>query len=317
MRILITGGFGLIGGRLGQHLHRAGHQVILGSRNARSSPDWLPQAEMVQTDWNDERALEQICCGVDVVIQAAGMNAQDCAANPVAALEFNGLATARLLGAASRVGVKRFIYLSTAHVYASPLVGTITEDTCPRNLHPYAASHLAGENAVLNVGQRGQIEAIVLRLSNAFGVPVHKDVNCWMLLVNDLCRQAVQSGKMVLHSSGLQQRDFIALTDVTRAVMHCLDIPKSECGDGLFNLGGARAMRVIDLANHIAQCCGEMLGYVPPILRPQASAGEKNPPLTYQIGKLLATGFNLRGNLDEEINDTLRLCMTAFGRKIK
>ena len=138
MRILITGGLGLIGGRLGQHLHQAGHQVILGSRNTCNPPDWLPQAEVAETDWKVDSSLEQICNGVDVLIHAAGMNAQDCVADPVAALEFNGLATARLLASAICAGVKRFIYLSTAHVYASPLVGTINEDTCPRNLHPYA-----------------------------------------------------------------------------------------------------------------------------------------------------------------------------------
>src|SRR3546814_17036700 len=93
------------------------------------------------------------------------MNAQNCAANPVEALEFNGVATARLVQAAARVGIRRFIYLSTAHVYCAPLTGTITEDTCPRNLHPYATSHLAGENAVLSAVQAGEISGMVLRLS--------------------------------------------------------------------------------------------------------------------------------------------------------
>jgi hypothetical protein len=54
-------------------------------------------------------APEYSCDGVYVVIQAAGMNAQDCAADPVAALTFNGVATARLVMAASRTGVQRFI----------------------------------------------------------------------------------------------------------------------------------------------------------------------------------------------------------------
>ena len=155
MRILITGGFGFVGGRLAVHLAQAGHQIVLGSRNASSPPIWLPQAEVVQIVWEDDRTLEHCCDGVDGVIQAAGMNEQDCAAGPVAALDFNGVATARLIEAASRAGVKKFIYLSTAHIYASPLVGTITEETFPRNLHPYATSHLAGEHAVLSASSRG------------------------------------------------------------------------------------------------------------------------------------------------------------------
>jgi UDP-glucose 4-epimerase len=156
-KILITGGMGYVGGRLAVHLAQAGHQIVLGSRNASSPPVWLPQAEVLQIAWGDAGALEQSCDGVDVVIHAAGMNAQDCAADPAAALGFNGVATARLVAAACRAGVQRFIYLSTAHVYASPLVGAITEETCPRNMHPYATSHIAGEHAVLYANQHKQI----------------------------------------------------------------------------------------------------------------------------------------------------------------
>ena len=97
MRILITGGFGFIGGRLAQHLLKAGHHVVLGSRTHTSSPDWLPEVDVVQANWNDCFSLKQICTGIDVVIHAAGMNARECAQNPVVALECNGLATARLV----------------------------------------------------------------------------------------------------------------------------------------------------------------------------------------------------------------------------
>lgn len=312
MRILITGGFGLIGGRLAQHLQQAGHQIILGSRNVGNPPDWLPQAEVVQVSWNDNRALEQICNRVDVVIQAAGMNAQDCATDPLTALEFNGLTTARLLEAAIRAGVKRFIFLSTAHVYASPLVGSISEDTCPRNLHPYATSHLAGEHAVLSASQRGRIEGVVLRLSNAFGVPVHKDVNCWMLLVNDLCRQAVTERSLTLRSAGVQRRDFVTLRDVARAVSHVIDLSRKQLSDGVMNIGGAWTPRVIDMVGLIQVQCSATLGFVPDIISPSGD-GEITLDLDFKIDKLLASGYELSGNAVAEIDATLLFCREAFG----
>lgn len=311
MRILLTGGFGLIGGRLGQHLQRAGHQVVLGSRQERNAPQWLAQAEVARCDWNDGNALTRLCGGVDAVIHAAGMNAQDCAADPVAALEFNGLASARLVAAACEAGVKRFIHLSTAHVYASLLVGEITEDTCPRNLHPYATSHLAGEHAVLNANQRGQIEGIVLRLSNAFGVPVHRDVNCWMLLVNDLCRQAVQTGRLVLNSNGLQQRDFIALEDVARAVGHLLGLTREQCG--LFNLGGDTSLSIWEMTQRVAERCEVTLGFSPEIVRPDPGADERAPALQYRCKKIQGTGFYAMGYLEQEIDNTLILCSRVWG----
>ena len=50
MRVLISGGTGYIGGRLAVHLSRTGHQIVLGSRKISGSPEWLPDAEMVQED---------------------------------------------------------------------------------------------------------------------------------------------------------------------------------------------------------------------------------------------------------------------------
>lgn len=293
-------------------MQQAGHQIVLGSRNEIKVPDWLPQANVVQTDWDDEHALKRVCKGVNVVIHAAGMNAQDCAVDPVAALEFNGLATARLVAAASLADVGRFIYLSTAHVYASPLVGIITEGTCPRNPHPYATSHLAGENAVLSANQRGQLGGVVLRLSNAFGMPAHKNVNCWMLLVNDLCRQAVQTNKLVLNSSGLQQRDFIALENVGRAVEHLLGLTQDQCSDGLFNLGEGVSLSIWEMAQQIAERCHVVLGFVPEIVRPEPTPDEQVPFLQYDCNKIQKTGFCLKSVVERELDNTLALCKRAW-----
>lgn len=298
------------------HLQQADHQITVGSRNIINVPDWLSQEKAAQIDWGDEGSLEKLCSGFDVVIQAAGMNDQDCAADPVAALEFNGLATSRLLAASIRAGVRRFVYLSTAHVYGSPLEGTITEDTCPRNLHPYATSHLAGENAVLNARQHRQIEGIVLRLSNAFGAPVHKYVNCWRLLVNDLCRQAVETGKIVLHSSGFQRRDFIPMTEVCRIIeqlcTHDLDFDIKK--SGIFNVGSGVSLSVIEIAQLVQRRSEVVLGFEPKLQRPQDHADERYEMLEYLPENLTKLGINISVCSNAEIDNLLTFCKASYGQ---
>ena len=136
LRILITGGLGFVGGRLANHLLQEGHQVVIGSRKATEPPALLSQAKVEKIEYDDQAALENYCYGIDVIIHAAGMNAQACIDNPEAALSFNGEMTARLVTAANRAGVLRFIYLSTAHVYSNTLQGTVSEDSSPHNSHP-------------------------------------------------------------------------------------------------------------------------------------------------------------------------------------
>jgi len=312
MKVLITGGFGFLGGRVAQYLSDQGHTVLLGSRKAIASPPWLSKSKVVETRWNSPDDLERLCSGIDAVIHTAGMNAQDCANDPVGALECNGIATANLVRAAIRTGVKRFIYLSTAHVYSSPLAGTITEDTCPMNLHPYATSHRAGEDAILFAQQRGEIEGIVIRLSNAFGTPTHKEVNCWMLLVNDLCRQAVTTGKMILHSTGMQRRDFIALTDACRAIDHLLSLAAGSIGKGLFNLGGAWTPTVWEMACLIQQRCASSIGIQPELFRVNPVDSEPIMELHYHMDRFLKTGFQPAADRFSEIDQLLIFSRASF-----
>ena len=312
MRLLVTGGFGYLGGRLAQFLGSCGnHEILLGSRRPADSPPWMPEAKVVQTLWESSAALQSACASIDTVVHLAGMNAHDCAADPVAALEFNGVATARLLGAAARAGVRRFIYLSTAHVYGAPLAGVITEQTCPAPRHPYATSHRAGEDVVHTARKQGEICGIVVRLSNAYGAPAHEQTDCWTLLVNDLCRQAATSPSMVLRSSGMQRRDFVTLTDTCRAIAHLMELPYDRLDCGLFNVGGAWAPPVLEMAERIADRFQAVTGNRRDILRNMNQGMETPEFLEYRIERLVSTGFSLRGGdaVDHEIDDLIQFCL--------
>jgi UDP-glucose 4-epimerase len=316
MRSVITGGFGYLGGRLARFLAiQAQHDIVLGSRRPAGPPPWLPEARVMPTPWDSPAGLEKICDGADAVLHLAGMNAPECAGDRVMAMEVNAIATARLVQAAVRQGVKRFIYLSTAHVYGRPLAGMITEETCPVSLHPYAFSHRAGEDTIRAAHEHGEIEGIVIRLSNAYGAPAHKDANCWMLLVNDLCRQAVTTQRMVLNSSGRQRRDFITLTDACRAIHHLLELPAGKLGDGLFNVGGAWAPTILEMTERIAVRIDAVTGHKPEISRQADQSAENHESLDYKITKLAGTGFNLgdEDDIDRELDGLIEFCLRSSG----
>jgi len=310
MKILITGGFGYLGGRLAQFLaSQSDHEIVLGSRNHIKSPTWLPDSRVVETLWNSHSSLEGICSNTDAIVHLAGMNAQGCVDDPAAALEVNAVATTRLLNASIKKNVKRFIYLSTAHVYASSLAGIITEETCPVSLHPYATSHRAGEDVVRAAHQRGEIEGVVIRLSNSFGAPAHKETDCWMLLVNDLCRQGLMVNQLVLNSSGMQRRDFITLSDACKAIKHLLEISTDKLGNGLFNVGGAWSPTVLEMTQHIAERIYLATDNKPDIQRKIDQSDKSEEIIDYRVNKLNDTGFNGNGDVDHELDMLIQFCL--------
>jgi UDP-glucose 4-epimerase len=313
--ILVTGGLGYVGGRIAQALAQCGqHRLRLATRSAEHTPPpWLRAAEVVTMDVTRDADLDKACDGVTGIVHLVALNEHDCAADPQRALLVNSLGTLKLLHAAQRARVERFIYFSTAHVYGAPLAGRIDERSVPRPVHPYAITHHVAEDMVLAAHDQRTLTGIVIRMSNGYGVPAHAGVNRWTLIVNDLCRQAVTQQQLVLRSNGSQRRDFVTLGDAGHAADHLLHLPAAACGDGLFNLGGECVLSMIELAERIAARCEVTLGFRPEIRRPAAMGSELPQLLDYRVDKLKQTGFELRGGMDAEIDATLRLCKEAFG----
>lgn len=313
--VLITGAFGYLGGRIAKLLAGDPDVVVhLGTRDGRRRPPaWVGAGKVTAMDLDSRLSLDDACRGMDVIVHLAAVNEVESASDPGEALKVNGLGTLRLLDAAQTRGVTRFIYLSTIHVYGTPLAGVITERTLPRPRHPYAITHRVAEDFVLAAHDTGRLTGVVLRLSNGFGAPVSPEADRWTLVVNDLCRQAVTTGRLVLKTPGLQRRDFVTLHDAARAVDHMLGLEPNRCGDGLFNLGGEYTVSVLDMANLIAARCEAVLGSRLPVERPIQAAPETAEDLEYRIDKIRDTGFTLTGDAEEEIDDTLRFCAAYFG----
>ena len=316
MNILITGGTGYLGGRIADHLKTARRdaEIYLTVLDASGPlPIWTENFEILQMDVLDDRSIAACfeACDFDAVIHLAAVNEVDSMKNPELAIDVNTKGVFDLLRIASAKGVKRFIYFSTFHVYGNTAPGVINEDSPARPYHPYAITHRAAEDFVRCFARYRDMQTLVLRLSNGYGYPMDTCVNRWTLVFNDLCRQAVTTGKIVLTSSGRQHRDFIALGDIARGVAHFLDA-EDKWGDGLYNLGGNCSMSILQVADRVADVYAETLSRARPVIQtaPPSDAHGDFEPVRYDISKLLETGFTLIGDMDAEITGTLKLCLT-------
>ena len=313
MRILVTGGFGYLGGRIAQSLSAEGHKIVLGSRAKQQSPRWLPEADIVQIEWNNSECLLAICDEIDVIVHAAGMNAQDCLLDPEGAIEFNGNSTERLVKASIDARVSKFIYLSTAHVYCSPLHGEITEENPILNKHPYALSHNIGEDAILFHSKAAKnFEGVILRLSNGVGVPTNRNANCWMLAVNDFCRQAMESGTIEINSPSVVERDFFPIELLCKTINSIIFL--DNLNENIINISSSKTKSLLQIIEIITKRAEKLFGFKPEIVFKNNDLISNKANLKISNNKLRKI-VKIEDSLELEIDQLLLKCNEWFGNE--
>lgn len=310
MKILITGGFGYVGGRLARHLALSGHEIFIGSRTFQSKLSSLVKLSVIVMDWGDERSLLNACKNIDVIIHAAGMNAKECLENPELALEVNGVATESLVRAASKQLVSQFIYLSSAHVYTDNLSGVISEKHEITNLHPYATSQVVGEQATINGHSNVAMHTVVVRLANAIGAPLAKNVNCWMLVVNDLCKQAALDRRMVIRGPSSEVRNFITMTDVCMGLEFLLT-NRQDLLDPLICNMGDKTKTIGNIASAIKSIYLEERGINLEIIKLSKDRPETQN-LDFRSSVLADIGYQWSSNFKEELIELVKFCEFEF-----
>lgn len=250
MKYFITGATGFLGGRLSMFLEGKGFEVIKGTRNLKNIKS-INSKNWIITEFNNFQSLRNICEKVDFIIHAAGPNAEECNKNPLSSFNFYSLETKNLLRAAKDSKVKKLIYLSTAHVYKNKFEGLINENMPTINDHPYALANLEGERLVRSIFGNNPDHSIILRLSNIFGFPIRKEVNCWMLFINNICKEIVEKNTITIKANPLIKRDFLPLNDFCEIILKLCKSEFKEKENNIMNFGSEKTISLLESAKLI------------------------------------------------------------------
>jgi len=141
------------------------------------------------------------------------------------------------------------IYFSTMQVYGRDYQVKIINETYPKNLNNiYALTHSICEDALLSQKQR--INFSILRLSNAFGMPVFPNKNVWWPVLNDICKMAKKNFCIKLQSDGSPLRDFISLDNIGLFIKKI--ITQKSKDNEIINLCSGKTLSILDVAKQIA-----------------------------------------------------------------
>lgn len=306
--VLLTGGFGNVGGRLSSLLATTtDFDIHLSSRTPRAAPPWANRATVVTCDVTDPESLDAATSNIDTIFHFASLNDRQCAKDPKLAHDVNVTGTENLVKSAIRNGVQRIVYMSTIHVYGSPLIGKIDEQSPAEPTHPYGQTHLEAERVLQESST--SIEHVVVRSGNGFGCPMSLDVDIWHIIVNDLCTQAVEHGVMTLKSPPNIERNFITLNDICRGLLHVENLQLDEFTT--FNLGSMKSRTLRQMADLVAERCSVRLDQSVEVVDSLPATKDKTF-LDFDTSRIRNSGFETTEYFETEIDCILEILMKNY-----
>lgn len=160
-RVAITGAGGFIGTALAARYRALGVEV--------AGIDMVPSDGVIAGDICTSGAWEQALAGADLVVHTAAV-----VSNTVLAArcwEVNVAGTRRVIEAASRHDVARFVHFSSVRVYSDrEFPDGVTENWPVRpDGHPYVDTKIAAEQVVLQAHAAGEADVTIVRPGDVYG----------------------------------------------------------------------------------------------------------------------------------------------------
>lgn len=305
MNIVITGGLGHIGSYLIRHLNeslKVDRIIVIDSLQTQRFTSLFdleetPRISFIEKEAGKVNPEEIVQYGkVDCLIHLAATTDASGTANKRDELFENNLGTTNSVIALCTKLKIPMIFPSSTSVYGSQ--STLVDETC-RELFPqspYAESKLMEEQAIQNASSNG-LEGVVLRLGTIHGISPGMRFHT---AVNRFCFQAATSAPLTVWKTAMHQyRPYLALDDACRAMAHL--ISNQLFGGEIYNVVTANhtvfeIIKTIELAAN--RSCE--VDYVESQIMNQ---------LSYEVSsdKFKETGFDFRGSLQRDVEDTVRL----------
>ena len=184
--------------------------------------------------------------GVDYVFHFAGIgDVVPSIKNPKKYMKTNIQGTLNVLEASRYAKVKKFVYAASASCYGITQNQRTNEDYRISIEHPYALSKYLGEKASFNWRKVYGLPVNSIRIFNAYG-PRARTSGPYNAVIGIFLKQKIKNKPLTIVGDGKHSRDFIHVTDVTRAF---LDAAKTTFVDRVYNVGTGKSQTVNYLSN--------------------------------------------------------------------
>ena len=254
MKIFVTGGAGFIGSNFIRHV------LGLGENHSIVNYDKLTYAgnlanlkgiregvsyKFVKGDVCDTIALEAAMKGSEVVVHFAAESHVDRSIyEPAPVIETNVTGTFVLLQVARKIGIERFVHISTDEVYGDMPAGAFADEESQLSpSSPYSASKAGSDLLVRSYVRTFEFPALITRSSNNYGAYQFPEKFLPLLITN-----AFDGKPLPIYGDGKQERDWLHVEDNCRGIFAVLN--RGRIGE-VYNIGGSDVVENLTMARRI------------------------------------------------------------------
>jgi len=264
MKILVTGGMGLIGHNVVQRLNRLDHLVSIVDNETNYGI--IPQAEIDYL--MEERGMKIGCQHLykasiesadtidyvirvqqpEVIVHMASFPRQKVVnANPAHGADVMMRGLINVLESAKRYGVRRFVYMSSSMVYGD-FADQVTEDAPCNPIGQYGIMKLAGEWLVKDYARRTGMEYVILRPSAVYGpLDVEDRVVAKFML-------RAMRGQVLSVNGASETLDFTYVDDAADGVVAAA--LEAGAANNTFNITKSHSVSLLQAAEMIVKIAG-------------------------------------------------------------
>jgi nucleoside-diphosphate-sugar epimerase len=266
MKILVTGGMGLIGHNVVNKLQGKGHDVniidnctnygiipedeleyLMRERNKKISPDTIVFMENIADADAVDKAFEKT--KPEVVIHMASFPRQKVVnANPAngARVMMEGLIN--ICESAKKHKVERVVYISSSMVYGDFQDQVLEDDEC-RPIGQYGIMKLAGEDLVKDYHRRGCFDYAIIRPSAVYGpLDVEDRVVAKFMLA------AMRGGSLKVNGAG-ETLDFTYVDDAADGIVSAAT--RIMAANRTYNITKSHSVSLLEAAEMIVKIVGK------------------------------------------------------------
>ena len=165
--------------------------------------------------------------------------------NPIKYLDTNIMGTTRVLEAAKKAYVKKFVYSASSSCYGIPDEYPTKETAEIRPQYPYALTKILGEQLVMHWCQLYNLPAVSLRFFNVYG-PRARTSGTYGAVFGVFLAQKLAQKPYTVVGDGSQTRDFTYVSDVVSAIVSAA---KSDVSGEVINIGSNNTYSINQLVD--------------------------------------------------------------------